>query len=165
MTEVTLKGNPIHTQKSIPKVGEKVFDFELVDNNLETKSLHDFSGIKIIYTVPSLDTGVCSDSTKKFNEIALKNPNVTILTISADLPFAQKRFCESQKVDKVHTLSMIRSKNFGENYGMLMIDGPLQGLLARSLLVLDEKNEVIYSELVPEITSEPDYEKALAVLS
>lgn len=164
MTEVTFKGSSIHTKGSLPNVGEKAFDFELVDNDLNTKTLKDYEGIKILYTAPSLDTGVCAASTKKFNEIAAKLPNVTILTITADLPFAQKRFCQSEKIKKVYTLSVMRSKSFGEDYGVLMVDGPLKGLLARSLVVLDDKNQIIYTELVPEITQEPDYEKALAAL-
>lgn len=165
MTQITLKGNPVHTIGQLPSIGDTAFDFILVDKDLKNVSLKDFSGIKILSTVPSLDTAVCAASAKRFNEIASKMPNVTILTISSDLPFAQKRFCEAEKIDKVHTLSMMRSRSFGKDYGVLIKDGPLEGILARSILVLDEKNKIVYEELVNEITEQPDYEKVLAALN
>ena len=119
---------------------------------------------KLIATVPSLDTGICSTMTKHFNEFAKKHPGTVIITVSADLPFAQKRFCEAEKVHNVLTLSMMRDKEFGKAYGVLIQDGPLAGILARSVLVLDEKDHVLYTELVPEITQEPNYHKALEIL-
>ena len=119
---------------------------------------------KILATVPSLDTGVCSLMTKHFNQFAKQHPKYIFLTVSADLPFAQNRFCEAEGVHNVMTLSMMRNKDFGKTYGVLLIDGPLSGLLARSVLVLDEKDHVLYEELVPEITQEPHYHRALEVL-
>ena len=162
MAQITLKGNPIHTKGNLPKVHTLAPDFHLVDKDLSNKTLHDFQGKrKIIATAPSLDTGVCSLMAKHFNEWAKKHPEVVILFISADLPFAQKRFCEKESVHNVHILSMMRDKAFGEAYGLLIQDGPLAGILARSVMALDEKGHVLYIELVPEIAQEPDYKKAL----
>lgn len=158
MTKITLKGNPINTCGSMLSVGNQAGEFTLVDKELNNKSLSQFNGKKVLITVPSLDTGVCSKMTKQFNELAKKYPKVTFMTVSADLPFAQNRFCSSEGVSNVQTLSMMRNKDFGQDYGLLIIDGPLAGILARSVMVLDEKNKVIYSELVPEIGNEPNYE-------
>ena len=159
---VTLKGNPIRLSGHLPK---KAPDFRLVDKDLKDRSLKEFHGKrKLLTTVPSLDTDVCSAMTKHINEIAKKNPNMVFLTVSADLPFAQKRFCEKEKVQNVLTLSMMRDKEFGKAYGILIEDGPLAGILARSVMVLDENDNVIYSELVPEIVQEPNYGKAIETL-
>ena len=165
MAQVTLKGKPVRTCGSLPQVHIKAPDFKLVDKDLNDRSLHEFQGKKkLIATVPSLDTGTCSLMTKHFNEAAKKHPNCVFLTISADLPFAQKRFCEAEQVHNVQTLSMMRNKDFGKAYGILIEDGPLAGVLARSVIVLDEKDHVLYTELVSEITTEPNYHKAIEVL-
>lgn len=165
MVQVTFKGKPIKLSGNPPPLQAKAPDFRLVDPDLKDRSLSEFHGKrKILTTVPSLDTGVCSLMTKHFNEFAKKHPGVLILTASADLPFAQKRFCEHESVHNVLILSMMRDKEFGKSYGVLIQEGPLAGLLARSVFVLDEKDHVLYSELVSEITHEPNYHKALEVL-
>jgi thioredoxin-dependent peroxiredoxin len=165
MSQVTLKGKPIRLSGSLPALHIKAPDFKLVDKDLKDRSLHEFQGKrKIIATVPSLDTGTCSIMTKHFNEFGKKHPDVVLITVSADLPFAQKRFCETENVHNVLTLSMMRNKDFGKAYGILIEEGPLSGILARSVTVLDEKDHVLYTELVPEITQEPNYHKALEKL-
>ena len=161
MAQITLKGNPIHTSGNLPALHTQAPHFTLVNAELESKTLADFKGKrKLIATVPSLDTGVCSTMTKHLNDYAKKHPHATILVVSADLPFAQKRFCGLENVHNVSALSMMRDKEFGKEYGILITDGPLAGILARSLIVLDEKDRVVYTELVPEIAQEPDYHKA-----
>ena len=166
MAEVKLKGNPVHTTGNVPSVHTKAPDFRLVDKNMKDHTLKEFSGKrKILATVPSLDTATCSTMTKHFNEAAKKHPNAVFLIVSADLPFAQKRFCEQENVHNLITLSMMRDKEFGKAYGLLMTDGPIAGILARSVFVLDEKDHVLYVELVPEITQEPNYQKALSLLN
>ncbi len=165
MAQLTLKGKPIHTSGDLPALHIKAPDFQLVDKDFHDRSLHEFHGKrKLIATVLSVDTSVCSTMTKHFNEFGKKHPNVIIITASADLPFAQKRFCEMENVHNVLTLSMMRNKDFGKAYGILLIDGPYTGMLARSVLVLDEKDHVLYRELVPEISHEPNYHAALKVL-
>jgi thioredoxin-dependent peroxiredoxin len=166
MAKIAFKGSPIHTTGELPAVGSKAPDFRLVTQNLEDKTLKDFAGKKkLLSTVPSLDTGVCAASAKKFNEFAKKHPEIVFLVVSCDLPFAQKRFCSAEGVNNVLTLSMMRSKEFAEHYGLLIKDGPLAGLSARSVLILDSHNTILYTQLVPEITQEPDYDKAFQVLS
>jgi thioredoxin-dependent peroxiredoxin len=168
MAQVTFKSIPIHTSGSLPKKGSKAEDFTLVDTNLKEVSLFkDFPGKKkILSIVPSLDTPVCSLSAKKFNAALKEHPDIQLLIISADLPFAQKRVCMQEDLKNVTTLSLIRSKDFAKAYGVLITDGPLAGLCARAVIVLDQQDRVVYTELVPEITHEPDYDKALqAVLS
>lgn len=165
MATVTLKGQPIHTNGSLPSLKSKAPDFKLVDQDLKERTLKEFHGKrKLLSIVPSLDTSVCSTSTKKFNEAIKNHPEVAVLVISADLPFAQKRICGQENIKNITTLSLIRSKDFAKDYGVLIQDGPIAGLCARSVLVLDEQDRVLYTELVPEITQEPDYEKALEVL-
>ena len=167
MSEVTFKGKPVRLSGTLPSLHIKAPDFRLVDKDLNDRTLHEFQGKrKLIATVPSLDTGVCSLMTKHFNEFGKKhqNENIAIITVSADLPFAQKRFCETENVHNVLTLSMMRNKDFGKSYGILIEEGPLAGILARSVIVLDEKDHVLYTELVAEITQEPNYHKALEVL-
>ncbi len=165
MAQITFKNKPIHTNGHLPALQTRAPDFTLVDKDLQDRTLHEFQGKrKILATVPSLDTGVCSLMTKHFNEFAKKHSNVVILTVSCDLPFAQKRFCEAEGVHNVLTLSLMRNKDFAKSYGLLMEDGPLAGLLARSVMVLDEKDHILYTELVPEITQEPNYHKAFEVL-
>lgn len=165
MTNLTLKGNPIHTSGPLPILNSQAKDFRLVNQKLADVSLKDFQGKKkLLYTVPSLDTPVCSISTKKLSEGIEKHSNACFLLISADLPFAQTRFCGAEKIENIHTLSMMRSKQFAEDYGVLITDGPLAGLCARAVFILDEQNKIIYLQVVAEITEEPDYEAALRQL-
>lgn len=165
MTQITLQGNSIHTNGTIPGIESQAKNFVLVDQELNNITLDFFKQKrKLIYTIPSLDTGVCAASTKKFNKFAEKNDNTAIIVVSADLPFAQIRFCTHEDVKNIYTLSMMRSNDFAKDYGILIIDGPFSGLLARAIIVLNEKNQVIYNELVPEIAQEPDYETALKSL-
>ena len=163
MASITLQGNKINTNGDLPAVGSQAPDFKLTNKDLEDKSLADFSGKKkLLNIVPSLDTPVCATSTKRFNEAA--SDDAVMLIISADLPFAMSRFCDAENTDKVVTLSMMRNKNFGKDYGVLIQDGPLAGITARAVVVLDENDKVVYTEMVPEIAQEPDYDKALAAL-
>jgi len=160
---VTLGGNPITVAGDFPKVGDTAPDFKLVSGDLSEVSLSDFSGKKkLLNIVPSLDTGVCAMSTKKFNDAAVDG--VVTLVISADLPFAQGRFCGAEGTTNVVTLSTMRGAEFKRNYGVDITDGPLAGVTARAVVVLDENNKVLYSELVSEIKDEPNYQAALAAL-
>lgn len=160
---VTLGGNPITVAGNFPKVGDTAPDFKLVSGDLSEVSLSDFSGKKkLLNIVPSLDTGVCAMSTKKFNDAAVDG--VVTLVISADLPFAQGRFCGAEGTTNVVTLSTMRGAEFKRNYGVDITDGPLAGVTARAVVVLDENNKVLYSELVSEIKDEPNYQAALAAL-
>lgn len=162
MATITLGGTPIHTNGELPKVGSHPPDFKLTSGELKDLGLADFKGKrKVLNIVPSLDTPVCATSTRKFNESAGKLPNVAVLVVSADLPFASKRFCTVEGLANVVPLSMLRSKHFAKDYGVLLEDGPLAGLCARAVVVLDEKDRVIHRQLVPEIAQEPDYEAAL----
>ncbi len=166
MATITLEGNEINTTGELPAIGSTAPDFTLTTGELGDITLADFAGKKkLLNIVPSLDTGICALSTKRFNEAATTHEDTVFLTISADLPFAQGRFCEAENVDKVQTLSMMRDKNFAKDYGVLIKDGPLKGITARAVIVLDTANKVIYTELVPEIAQEPDYDSALAALS
>ena len=158
---VTLGGNPISVAGNFPKVGDTAPDFKLVSGDLSEVSLSDFAGKKkLLNIVPSLDTGVCAMSTKKFNDAAVEG--VVTLVISADLPFAQGRFCGAEGTTNVVTLSTMRGAEFKRNYGVEITDGPLAGVTARAVVVLDENNKVLYSELVSEIKNEPNYQAALA---
>lgn len=162
MAKIKFKGNEVNTVGELPKVGSTAKDFVLVAKDLSDVSLKNYQGKKkILNIVPSLDTGVCALSTKKFNEQASKISNTVILVISADLPFAQKRFCEAEGVSHIVSLSTFRS-SFGNDYGVTMLDGLLRGLSSRAVVVLDENNKVLYTEQVPEITQEPNYDQALA---
>ena len=163
MAQVTLKGNPINTNGDLPAVGARAPAFKLTSGELKDVTLADYAGKKkILNIVPSLDTAVCATSTRKFNESAGKLANTVVLVVSADLPFASKRFCTTEGLQNVTTLSLMRDKNFAKDYGVLLQDGPLAGLTARAVVVLDEQDKVVYRQLVPEIGQEPDYEKALA---
>lgn len=165
MATVTLKGNPIHTSGDLPPVGAAAPDFCLTRNDLSDVSLRDFAGKRVLLNiVPSLDTGVCAASARRFNREAAAVSGAVVLTVSRDLPFAQSRFCSAEGIASVVTLSELRDLSFGEAYGVRIVDGPLKGLLARSVVVLDQGHRVLYTELVPEIAQEPDYEKALAAL-
>jgi thiol peroxidase len=163
MATVTLKGNPIHTSGELPAKGARAPDFKLVAADLKDASLATFAGKrKVLNIVPSLDTAVCATSTRRFNQAAGALANTVVLVVSADLPFAAKRFCTTEGLENVVTLSMMRSKDFAKDWGVLLQDGPLAGLCARAVVVLDEKDQVVHAELVPEIAQEPDYEAALA---
>lgn len=165
MAEVKLKGTPVQTNGMLPKVGSKAPDFVLVDSHLKDKTLEDYKGKKkVISIVPSLDTPTCLLSAKKFNEESGKISQAVILVVSCDLPFAQKRVCGAEKMDHVIPLSLMRSKKFAEDYGVLIQDGPLKGICARAIVVLDENNKVLHTELVEEISQEPNYAAALKAL-
>ena len=165
MATITLEGNAINTNGELPAVGSTAPDFQLTKTDLSDVRLADFgTQRKIINIVPSLDTGVCATSTEKFNQAVNELDNTVVLVVSADLPFAAGRFCEAQKIDKAVTLSMLRGKNFAKDYGQFIVDGVLAGLSARAVVVLDENNTVLHTEQVPEITQEPNYDAALAVL-
>ncbi len=159
---VTLGGNPIDVSGTFPKVGDTAPDFKLVNKDLADVSLADFAGKKkILNIVPSLDTPVCAISTKKFNDAT--SDKVAVLAVSADLPFAQNRFCGAE-APNVATLSTMRGGDFMKAYGVAITSGPLAGITARAVVVLDENNKVIHAELVPEIKQEPNYDAALAAL-
>lgn len=165
MAKITLRGNAIHTMGDLPKVASKAPDFKLTTAELSDVSLADFKGKKkLLNIVPSLDTPVCATSTRKFNDYAKARNDVVMLIISADLPFAQGRFCSAENTKDVVTLSMMRDRHFAKDYGVLIEDGPLAGLTARAVVVLDANDKVMYTELVPEIAQEPDYDKAIAAL-
>lgn len=162
MAKITLKGNPISTIGSLPALGAKAPDFKLTKGDLSDASLSDFSGkVKILNIVPSLDTGVCAASARAFNKAADQLGGAVILTISRDLPFAQKRFCEAEGIEAVVPLSELRNRDFGKAYGVEIVDGPMAGLLSRAVVVLDAENKVVYTQQVPEIAQEPDYRGAL----
>ena len=164
MTDITLNGTPVHTHGSLPTVGNKAPGFSVVGNDLSPVTLADFAGSRLILNIfPSVDTGVCAMSVRTFNERAAGLENTKVLCISRDLPFAQARFCGAEGIENVTVASDFRT-TFGEDYGVTMISGPLEGLLARAVIVLDERGNVIHSQLVPEITQEPDYEAAIAAL-
>jgi len=166
MAIITLKGTEFNTNGNLPAVGSIAPDFLLTQQTLADVTLAEYAGKKkIISIVPSLDTPVCQLSTKKLNDYAAKFSDVVILIVSADLPFAMSRFCGGEKLSNVVPLSMMRSRKFAKDYGVLFDDGPFKGITARALLVLDENNTVISAELVAEIADEPDYDAALAKLS
>jgi thiol peroxidase len=162
MATITLKGNPIETIGNLPAVGQKAPDFRLVKQDLARVSLKDFPGKKVLNIFPSVDTPVCATSVRKFNEL-VSSKGITVLCISEDLPFAFKRFCGSENLDKVVTLSALKS-SFGADYGVEIKTGPLAGLMSRAIVVLDEENKVTYVEQVPEIGQEPNYDTAIANL-
>jgi thioredoxin-dependent peroxiredoxin len=165
MATITLQGNTIHTNGELPRIGSQAPDFKLVDGDLNDRSLADYKGKrKLLNIVPSLDTGVCAASTRKFDETLGNREDVAVLIISADLPFAMARFCTSENTNNVVPLAMMRSHDFATDYGVLITDGPLAGITARAVVVLDENNKVVYTQLVPEIAQEPDYDMAIAAL-
>lgn len=164
MARITLQGNTINTCGELPSVGGPAPDFKLVNGELSDVSLSIYAGKKkLLNIVPSLDTPTCATSTRKFNEKASRCANTVVLVISADLPFAQCRFCETEGLKNVIPLSTMRS-DFGRDYGVRIIDGPIAGLTARAIVVIDENDKVIYTQLVDEVADEPDYESALAAL-
>lgn len=167
MAHLTLQGNPIiDTLADLPAVGSIAPDFTLTTLDLSEKSLSDYRGKRVILNIfPSVDTETCSLSVKMFNKQASKLDNTAILCISRDLPFGQKRFCATEGIENIHMLSEYKDWNFSDAYGVRMTAGPLTGLLSRAIVIIDTDGTMIYTEQVPEITEEPDYEKALAVLS
>lgn len=165
MATITLGGNPIHTSGELPKNGTKAPDFQLVKTDLSTASLADFVGSRLVLNIfPSIDTGTCAASVRKFNEKASALNNTKVLCISRDLPFAQKRFCGAEGLENVINLSDFNSGSFGKNYGLEITDGPLAGLHSRVVIVVDENGAIIHTEQVAEIADEPNYDAALAVL-
>lgn len=165
MASITLGGNPIHTTGELPKTGSKAADFKLVKNDLSVASLADFAGSKLVLNIfPSVDTGTCAASVRKFNEKASQLENTKVLCISRDLPFAQKRFCGAEGLENVINLSDFQNGSFGKDYGLEITDGPLAGLHSRVVVVIDENGTVAYTEQVSEIADEPNYDAALAAL-
>lgn len=165
MAEITLQGNPIHTRGNLPEKGTKAPEFTLVKNDLSEAKLADYKGKNVVLNIfPSLDTPTCAASVRHFNADASSLKNTVVLCISKDLPFAQARFCGAEGLNNVETLSDFRNGNFGENYQVEIVDGPLANLESRAVVILDEKGTVVYTQQVPEIVDEPDYEAALAVL-
>lgn len=163
MAQITLQSNPIHTSGDLPTSG-KAPNFSLVNESLKEISLEEYAGHKLVLNiVPSVDTGICAISARTFNERATELGDTKVLTISEDLPFAMKRFCAAEGIEHVVMLSNFRS-DFGKAYGVDLIDGPMKGLLARAVVVLNDKHEIVYTELVPEIAQEPNYDKAIEAL-
>lgn len=163
MAQTKLKGNPIQLAGDLPAVGQTAPAFNLVGTDLAEVNQGTYTGKKVLNIFPSIDTPVCATSVRTFNQRAAERPGVTVLNISADLPFAHKRFCAAEGLERVVSLSTFRS-SFAQDFGVQLQDGPLKGLLARAVVVLDENNRVIHSEIVPEIAQEPNYDAALAVL-
>ena len=165
MADITLAGNTIHTAGELPQVGSIAPPFTLTNKQLAEETLEDFKGGRTVLNVfPSIDTDVCATSVRRFNAEASKLPGIRVLCISADLPFALSRFCGAEGLDDVVMLSDFRQKAFGDDYGLRILDGPLAGLLSRAVLVIDESAQVLYTEQVPEIGQEPNYEAALSHL-
>lgn len=166
MSTITLRGNPVEVGGTLPKVGSESTGFHLVNGDLKDVSLHDFVGKKKVLNIfPSVDTPTCATSVRKFNEKVSKLDNTVVLCISADLPFAQKRFCGAEGLANVVNLSLMRGGQFAKDYGVKIETGPLAGLTARAVVVIDEHNIVRHTELVGEIADEPNYDAALAALS
>ncbi len=165
MASITLGGNPINTSGELPKLGSQLADFKLVQNDLSIASLSNFAGKKLILNIfPSVDTGTCAASVRKFNESAVNLDNTAVLCISRDLPFAQKRFCGAEGLENVVNLSDFQEGDFGKTNGLEIVDGPLAGLHSRVLIVADANGTITYVEQVAEIADEPNYEAALAAL-
>lgn len=165
MTQVTLKGNQFNTCGELPATGSAAPGFTLVKNDLSEGTLESYKGKRVIFNIfPSIDTPSCATSTRRFNSEAGKLENTVVVCVSADLPFAQKRFCTAEGIDNVETASTFRS-SFGKDYGVEFVDGPLLGLLSRSIVVIDENGSVIYAQQVAETADEPDYEAAMSALS
>lgn len=161
MGTIKFKGNEVHTVGELPTLGAQAKDFKLIATDLQERSLQDFEGKKVIFNIfPSIDTGVCATSVRKFNEKANALSGVAVVNVSKDLPFAMNRFCAAEGLENVQNLSDFRG-NFGIDYGVTLTDSPLQGLLSRAVVVLDEAGKVIYTQQVPDITQEPDYDAAL----
>lgn len=165
MANITLKGNSIHTQGELPKIGKKAPDFKLTAGDLSQKSISDYKGKNIIFNIfPSIDTGTCAISVRQFNEKAADLENTVVLCVSKDLPFAQQRFFDVEGLTNVITLSEFKDDNFSDAYQVKITDGPLEGLMSRAVVVVNKEGKVIYTEQVPEIIDQPNYENALAAL-
>jgi thiol peroxidase len=165
MAQVTLGGNPINTIGELPAVGSVAPDFKLTKTDLSDVSLKDYAGQKVVLNIfPSIDTPVCATSVKRFNTEVADLQNTVVLCVSADLPFAHARFCGAEGIEGVQSLSTLRGGSFGKAYGVRIVDGPLEGVLARAIVVVDESGNVSHSQLVPEIKQEPDYDAALAAV-
>ena len=165
MSSITLGGNPVNTSGELPKIGTQLADFKLVKNDLSIATLADFAGKKVVFNIfPSIDTGTCAASVRKFNETAANLTNTVILCVSRDLPFAQKRFCGAEGIENVVNLSDFKDGSFGKTNGLEIIDSVLAGLHSRAILVIDENGTILHTEQVQEIADEPNYEAALAVL-
>jgi len=166
MANITLKGNPIQTIGDLPAIGTKVPDFELVKNDMSKVSLKDFTGKRLVLNIfPSLDTGTCAASVRRFNKEAAELKNTQVLCISRDLPFAQARFCGTEGITNAITLSDFATHQFGKDYQVEIANSPMAHLLSRAVIVTDENHKVLYTQQVPEIVDEPNYEAALAVLN
>lgn len=164
MAKITLGGNPINSVGDLPKEGSEIKDFKLIDSDLSEKSLSDYAGKRKIFNIfPSIDTGVCAASARAFNVKAGDLDNTVVINVSKDLPFALSRFCAAEGLDHVESLSDFRG-NFGHDYGVELIDSAMKGLLSRAVIVTDTDNKVLYTQQVPEIAQEPNYEAALAAL-
>jgi thiol peroxidase len=163
MADITLKGSPIHTNGSLPKVGSEAPTARLTRADLSDVALDAIKGKKILNIFPSIDTSTCATSVRQFGAKASRRGDVTVLNISADLPFALKRFCAAEGLERVQTLSAFRS-SFAKDFGLQMVDGPLAGLCSRVVIVIDDTNRIVYTEQVPEIAQEPNYEAALAAV-
>ena len=162
MAQITFKGNPIHTNGNLPATGTKAPAFELTATDLSTKSLEDYAGQFVVLNIfPSVDTGICAQSVRTFNQELAATENTVVLCISKDLPFAFSRFCGAEGLNDVVSLSDFKSDDFSNAYGVKMTEGPLAGLLSRAVVVINQEGEVIYTEQVPEIAQEPSYEAAL----
>jgi|TARA_B110000014_G_C20085796_1_gene567859 thiol peroxidase len=165
MATVTLKGNNINTSGNLPKIGSQAPDFKLVKTDLSIASLNDFKGKSIVLNIfPSIDTGTCAQSVRQFNKELNEIDDVTVLCISRDLPFAQARFCGAEGLDNVINLSDFKDNSFGKTYGLDFIDGPLEGLHSRAIVIINEKGIITYTEQVQEIVDEPNYKKAFEAL-
>ena len=165
MTTITLEGNEIHTVGELPAVGSDAPAFTLTNNEMGETSLADFAGKKVVLNIfVAIDTGICAESTRRFNTAAGSLDNTVVLCISADLPATLSRFCGAENLNNVITLSTFRSPEFGKDYGLTIADGPLRGLNSRSVVIIDENGKVVHTEQVPEIAQEPDYDAALTKL-
>ncbi len=165
MKTIQLNGKPVHTHGRFPQPGEIAPMFTLTRNNLSELFSHELQGRRLVLNIfPSLDTDICAASVRKFNELAASLDNTTVISISNDLPFAQKRFCTTEGIENLIAASAFRSPEFAKEYGVEMIDGPLAKLLARAVVIIDEQGKIVYSELVPEIAQEPNYQAAIEVL-
>ena len=165
MATITLKGNPIHTIGELPEVGSDAQDFELVSKTLARVSMADFSGFRLVLNIfPSLDTGTCAASVRYFNELAGKLADTKVLCISRDTPFAQSRFCGAEGLENVHTLSDFETGQFGKDYGLVLVDGPMKGFLSRVVIIVSADGTVEYTQQVPVLSDEPNYDEVVSKL-
>ncbi|RLP08172.1 thiol peroxidase [Propionibacterium australiense] len=166
MADITFRGEPVHTRSELPAVGSQAPEIDLVGADLEPVTLEGLRGRRVILNIfPSLDTGVCAMSVRRFNELAAGLENTTVVCVSKDLPFAAKRFCTTEGIENVVTGSAFRSHAMSKAYGLRMVDGPLRGLLARAVVVIDENGRIVHTQLVEETSNEPDYDAAIAALN